>query len=172
MIGLFIDLSRAFDTISHKILIDKLYKYGIRGIALEWIKDYLLNRKQYVVYNNTKSNISSVEIGVPQGSILGPLLFIIYVNELPTISSALSCIQFADDTSIFIRGRSLPRITSILNQEMDKITDWLNLNMLTINVSKTNYMIMTTQGKRIDDQECTITVNGSIAKRVSQTMFL
>ena len=172
MIGLFVDLSRAFDTISHKILIDKLYKYGIRGIALEWIKDYLLNRKQYVVYNNTKSNISSVEIGVPQGSILGPLLFIIYVNELPTISSALSCIQFADDTSIFIRGRSLPKITSILNQEMDKITDWLNLNMLTINVSKTNYMIMTTQGKRIDDQECTITVNGSIAKRVSQTMFL
>ena len=81
MIGLFIDLSRAFNTISHKILIDKLYKYGIRGIALEWIKDYLLNRKQYVVYNNTKSNISSVEIGVPQGSILGPLLFLIYVNE-------------------------------------------------------------------------------------------
>ena len=70
------------------------------------------------VNNNTKSNISSVEIGVPQGSILGPLLFIIYVNELPTISSALSCIQFADDTSIFIRGRSLPKITSILNQEM------------------------------------------------------
>ena len=119
MIGLFIDLSRAFDTISHKILIDKLYKYGIRGIALEWIKDYLLNRKQYVVYNNTKSNISSVEIGVPQGSILGPLLFLIYVNELPNISSTLSCIQFADDTSIFIRGRSLPKITSILNQEMD-----------------------------------------------------
>ena len=83
MIGLYIDLSRAFDTISHKILIDNLYKYGMRGIALEWIKDYLLNRKQYVVYNNTKSNISSVEIGVPQGSILGPLLFLIYVNELP-----------------------------------------------------------------------------------------
>ena len=125
MIGLFIDLSRAFDTTSHKILIDKLYKYGIRGIALEWIKDYLLNRKQYVVYNNTKSNISSVEIGVPQGSILGPLLFLIglYVNELPNMSSTLSCIQFADDTSIFIRGRSLPKITSILNQEIKKIID-------------------------------------------------
>ena len=98
----------------------KLYKYGIRGIALEWIKDYLLNRKQYVVYNNTKSNISIVEIGVPQGTILGPLLLLIYVNELPNISSTLSCIQFADDTSIFIRGRSLPKITSILNQEMEK----------------------------------------------------
>ena len=143
MIGLFIDLSRAFDTISHTILIDKLYKYGIRGIALEWIKDYLLNRKQYVVYNNTKSKLSSVEIGVPQGSILGPLLFLIYVNELPNISSTLSCIQFADDTSIFIRGRSLPKITSILNQEMEKNIDWLNLNMLTIDVYKTNYMIMT-----------------------------
>ncbi len=172
MIGLFIDLSRAFDTISHKILINKLYKYGIRGIALEWIKDYLLNRKQYVVYHNAKSNMSSVEIGVPQGSILGPLLFLLYVNELPNISSTLSCIQFADDTSIFIRGRSLPEIASTLNHEMEKITDWLKDNMLTINVSKTNYMIMTAQGKRIDDQECNITVGGSILNRVSQTTFL
>ena len=103
---------------------------------------------------------------------MGPLLFLIYVNELPNISSTLSCIQFADDTSIFIRGRSLPKITSILNQEMEFFFDWLNLNMLTINVSKTNYMIMTAQGKRIDDQECAITVNGSIAKRVSQIQFL
>ena len=81
-------------------------------------------------------------------------------------------VQFDIHCSGTIRGRSLPKITSILNQEMEKIIDWLNLNMLTINVSKTNYMIMTAQGKRIDDQECAITVNGSIAKRVSQTTFL
>ena len=129
MIGLFIDLSRAFDTLSHKILVNKLYKYGIRGIALEWIKDYLLNRKQYVVYNNTKSKMYGVEIGVPQGSTLGPLLFLIYVNELPNISSTLSCIQFADDTSIFIRGSSLLDITSTLNREIVKIVDWLKDNM-------------------------------------------
>ena len=124
MMGLFIDISRAFDTISHTILINTLYTYGIRGIALEWITDYLLIRKQYVVYNNTKSNISSVEIGVLQGSILGPLLFLIYTNELPNISSTLSYIQLADDTIIFIRDSSLPEITSTLNQEIENIIDW------------------------------------------------
>jgi hypothetical protein len=138
----------------------------------QWIKDYLLNRKQYIVYINTKSQICGVEIGVPQGSNLGPLLFVTYVKELPNISSTLSCIQFADDTSIFIKGNSLLDITSTLNWKIVKILHWLKDNMLTINVSKTNYMIMTAHDKKIDDQEYRITVNGSIAKRVSQTAFL
>ena len=97
MLGLFIDLSRAFDTISHKILLDKLYKYGIRGIALEWVRDYLSNRKQFVVYNNANSYMGEVDIGVPQGSILRPLPFLLYVNDLSNVSMKLSFIQFADD---------------------------------------------------------------------------
>ena len=79
MISLFIDLSRAFDTISHKVLFNKLYQYGIRGIALDWITNYLQNRKQFVIYNNAQSSFGNISMGVPQGSILGPLLFILYV---------------------------------------------------------------------------------------------
>jgi hypothetical protein len=92
MIGLFIDLSRAFDTISHDILFDKLKFYGVRGITLEWMKDYLANRKQFVVYNNAESKHDTLTVGIPQGSILGPLLFLIYVNDLPNTSDKLSFI--------------------------------------------------------------------------------
>jgi len=100
MISLFIDLSRAFDTISHEILFNKLYIYGIRGLALDWIKNYLQNRKQFVIYKNAKSSLRNNLMGVPQGSILGPLLFILYVNDLPNVSSKLTFTQYADDTSI------------------------------------------------------------------------
>jgi len=171
MLGLFIDLSRAFDTISHKILLNKLYCYGIRGIALNWIKDYLTNRMQFVSYNNSISEMKSVDIGVPQGSILGPLLFLLYVNDLPMISKELSFIQFADDTSIFINGKSLSDMSKIMNTEMKNVCKWLKCNMLTLNVSKTNYMIMTNKGKFYDKNECQITIDGSVLNCVQNTTF-
>ena len=102
-----IDLSRAFDTLSHDILLKKLYKYGIRGSAWNWVKSYLSNRKQYVSYGSEKSDTGNIEIGVPQGSILGPLLFLLYINDLCDVSHRVSFIQFADDTSIYCTGSSL-----------------------------------------------------------------
>ena len=147
MIGLFMDLSRAFDTISHDILLNKLYKYGIRGLSYDWIKSYLSNRKQYVNYKNSSSDTLNVNIGIPQGSILGPLLFILYINDLHNVSDKLTLLQFADDSSFFVSGRSLPELFNVLQNEIVKIREWLNNNKLSLNISKTNYMIMTNQKK-------------------------
>ena len=114
MVGLFIDLSHAFETLSHDILLKKLYKYGIRGSAWNWVKSYLSNRKQYVSYGSDKSDTGNIEIGIPQGSILGPLLFLLYINDLCDVSHRVSFIQFADDTSIYCTGSSLESVWATL----------------------------------------------------------
>ena len=106
-IGVYLDFSKAFDTLNHDILFLKSNPYGIRGIALDWIKSYMVNRKQYVMYNDNSSDIRSKTCGVPQWSILGPLLFLLYVNDLPNISDILFTIMFADDTTMFINGNDL-----------------------------------------------------------------
>ena len=100
-IGVFLDLSKAFDTVNHVILFDKLEHYGIIGVALEWVKSYFSERKQFVEFNNVSSSPQGISCGVPQGSILGPLLFILYVNDLNN-ASMLDSILFADDTNLFI----------------------------------------------------------------------
>ena len=100
-LSIFMDLSKAFDTLNHEILLKKLQYYGINGTALHWFSSYLINRKQYVELNNTSSTISTLNIGVPQGSILGPLLFLIYINDMPNASNAFKFILYADDSTLF-----------------------------------------------------------------------
>jgi retron-type reverse transcriptase len=106
-IGIFLDLSKAFDTINHRILIKKLEHYGIRGIAQKWFESYLNNRKQIVKYNDVRSEEFSINSGVPQGSILGPLLFLLYINDIQYCSKLVSMVLFADDTSI-LHSHTLP----------------------------------------------------------------
>ena len=108
-LGLFIDFSKAFDTINYDILFTKLFHYGVRGCALKWFKSYLTNRKQYVVYNDTSSSLKPIVCGVPQGSILGPLLFLIYVNDLAYVSNDLFMIMFADDTNALVSNKKSRR---------------------------------------------------------------
>jgi retron-type reverse transcriptase len=135
-IGVFFDLSKAFDTVNHKILLKKLDHYGIRGMCLTWLRDYLTGRKQYVFYNGTASCMLDVNCGVPQGSILGPLLFLMYVNDTYLASSVLQFIMFADDTNVFMSNNSLIELVSKLNVELVKVDRWFKANKLSLNLKK------------------------------------
>ena len=146
--GIFLDFAKAFDTVNHKILLNKLQQYGIRGIPLGWFSSYLENRKQYVELEE-KSNLRSVICGIPQGSSLGPLLFLIYINDISNCSEALSFRIFADDTTIFASSKKLIDLELMVNSELVKVSNWCNANRLSINFRKTNFMIIKSPKKRL-----------------------
>jgi len=167
-IGIFLDLAKAFDTVNHNILLNKLYHYGIRGIAYDWFKSYLSSRHQYVYLNSTHSSKLPVTCGVPQGSILGPLLFLLYINDLSTVTKLLTFIMFADDTNIFISGKNLNNLTYIVNTELGTISTWFSANLLSLNVKKTNYMLFSNK----KPPDILISIANERVTRVFQTKFL
>jgi len=131
-LGVFIDLSKALDTIDHKI--EKLAAYGIRGAAYDWICSYLSCRKQYVQTASSKSDLSTIACGVSQG--LGPLLFLLCINDLVNVSGLTNVIMFADDTNLFFVGDDLAQLESVTNSELDKISMWFKINKLPLNIKK------------------------------------
>ena len=134
VVGVFLDLKKAFDTVDHSILLRKLEKYGIRGNMIKWFKSYLSFRLQFVEYNDCHSDKRQITHGVPQGSILGPLLFILYINDFSKASDLLFSILFADDTSVFIEGTAYSSIIKDMNIELVKVVKWLKSNKLTVNI--------------------------------------
>ena len=147
VLGVFIDLSKAFDTVNHTILLDKLYKYGIRGMAHVWITNYLYDREQYVSFNKLDSPYEKVNCGVPQGSILGPLLFFMYINDLCNVSSLLFSLLYADDTNMFVTVKNIENLIFLMNTELKKIVIWLNANKLSLIVKKTHFIISSFSNK-------------------------
>ncbi|XP_042891027.1 uncharacterized protein LOC122265692 [Penaeus japonicus] len=133
LISVFLDLSKAFDTVNHQILIDKLHYYRFRGPSLRWFQSYLSNRMQYVSVNGQSSIMLPVNYGVPQGSVLGPLLFNMYINDMPRSSFALNYVLFADDCTMYISDRNIDILMDKMNKELVNINTWLTANKLTIN---------------------------------------
>ena len=141
MCGIFIDLKKAFDTVDYNILLAKLQNYGIRGIVNEWLDSYLTGRKQYTYANGNISDLKQTMYGVPQGSVLGPLLFLLYINDLYKASSKFQFYLFADDTSLICANNDLNKLEEEVNLKLSKVNLWLVHNKLTLNADKSNYII-------------------------------
>ena len=152
--SIFLDLSKAFDTLDHTILTQKLKHYGIKGCALKLLQNYLSNRKQYVELNNVKSEMCEIKTGVPQGSILGPLLFVIYVNDIYKASSILHALIYADDTTLTANledfsAKTRKDLANKINSEINKINIWLKANRLSLNIHKSKFMLYYKPPKRV-----------------------
>ena len=138
---IFLDFSKAFDTVNHNVLLKKLEHYGVRGNVLQWFSSYILDRKQRVQLNDNLSDCINITNGVPQGSILGPLLFLIYINDITNASNILKFFLFADDTSIFFSHKDKKILESLVNVELNKLSDWLSANKLSLNMDKSNVLL-------------------------------
>jgi len=159
-IGIFLDLKKAFDVVSHDILLKKLEKMGITGIALNWFKSYLSNRKQKVDINGNLSESKDLKISVLQGTILGPILFLCYINDLPQATSLLSRL-FADDTACTASHSNLETLINHANTEIQKIANWFRANRMAVNISKTKFIIFHGRGKRVNMNNLQLVYNNN-----------
>ena len=149
---------------NHSILLNKLSHYRISGCSYELFRSYLSNRLQFVDFNGKMSTKLAISTGVPQGSVLGPLLFLIYINDLPLVSNIFTMLMYADDTTLYCNVK--PKVSDdLLNCELSKICDWLGANKLALNVSKTKYMVFHTANKHVAYPK--LNINGNKIERVT-----
>ena len=171
-IGVCCDLSKAFDTLDHDILIEKLDHYGIRGNTLSWLKSYLSNRKQFVDMNGIRSSLADITVGVPQGSILGPLLFLIYINDLPSALDKMTPVMFADDTNLVIKGKDVTELTEVLNSELTSLDDFFRANKLKLNAGKTKLVCFRKKGRAFSSDSIPVTLDNQKLDFAENVTFL
>lgn len=172
-LAVFIDLKKAFDTVDHELLLLKLDKLGVKGAEFNWFKNYLQQRTQVTTLsNNSESNIANITIGVPQGSILGPLLFSIFINDLPKALSQCNTHLYADDTVIYFRSKDPSALQSIISQELININSWFQENRLTLNVLKTKWMLFCTSKQASKFEGIKISINNMEIDKVETFKYL
>ena len=170
-LGVLIDLKKAFDTVDHSVLLAKLEHYGVRGSALKLLESYLTDRTQYVQYDGFESDKGPLSCGVPQGSVLGPLFFLIYVNDMAKACPQLELVLFADDTNIFAQGKNPSDVFKQVNSGLEELSRWFRCNKLTLNLKKTEYLFF--GGPRQGDTvQTTLEIGGERIKQVEGARFL
>ena len=170
-----IDLSKVFDTVDNSILLRKLELYGTTDRNCAWIRGYLLNCLQYIkIDENSRTELCVVKCGMPQGSILGPLLILLYVNDLKNASSVLVPIMFADDTNLFYTHSNIPKLFSLMNEELASINQWFTSHKLSLNVTKTKYSFSHKPSKKDDIplMVLKLTVSNHVIEREEFIKFL
>ena len=142
--------TRTFDTVDHQILLAKLNHYGIHGFSNVWFKSYLSNHNQYVSINGYESGLAALNCGVPQGSVLGPLLFLLYINDLNQAIKFCKVHHFADDTNLLCLSNSIKKINKLVNADLKHLANWLNANKISLNVKKTEMVIFKSKQKKFE----------------------
>ena len=172
VLGVYLDFSKAFDTLDHQTLLYKLKQLKFSSNSIKWVENFLSQRKQVTIIGQSVSDELSITCGVPQGSILGPTLFLIYINDLPNILTVFTPILYADDTNLFLESKDLDEQISAVNNELNEIQKWCTMNKLTLNVDKTNFMILKNNQNKYEFPRTALTLHGKILNQVESVKFL
>ena len=172
MLGVFLDIKKAFDSLDRNILLEKLRYYGISGKEWDWFNSYLCNRRQTTMYNGSSSNMKRVDFGVPQGGSISPVLFLLYVNDMPNCSSICKSLLYADDTSLYLSSQNIDELFNLGNQSLAQYKMWFDANKLTLNAGKTNFIIFHRKQRRLPSTLPKLSIGNSDISKVNQVRFL